>query len=139
MNYYGAPFTASKDYLPDVLSWSVGAELALGRHNTVAFDVLGNQLGLIHGILNTKTSNDAKGFAPCGASVVLTCTSALQTVPGLVSAGRQSLGQYSGAFGYKARVVGDLVVMFNALVRFDDNGLVARFTPMFGLGYSFGR
>ena len=139
VNYYGAPFTSTKDFLPDVLSWSVGAELALGKHNTVAFDVLGNELGLIHGMLNTKTSNSAQGFAPCGASVVVTCNTSLQTVPGLVSAGRQSLGQYSGAFGYKARVVGNLVVMFNALVRFDNNGLVSRFSPMFGLGYSFGR
>ena len=137
INYYGAPFTASKDFLPDVLSWSVGAELALGRHNTVAVDVLGNEVGLIHGILNTKTLSTAQGFAPCGAGIVVGCGSTLQPVPGLVSAGRVALGQYSGAFGYKARVAGNLVVMFNALVRFDDNGLVARFTPLFGVGYSF--
>jgi hypothetical protein len=137
VNYTAAPFTATKDYLPDVLSWSVGAELAVGRHNTVAVDLLANQIGLIHGMPNTKENTDAKGFAPCGSGLVPTCSSTLQTVPGLVSAGRVSMGQYSGSFGYKARVAGNLIVMFNALVRFDNNSLVARFTPLFGLGYSF--
>ena len=137
VNYVTAPFTQTKDFLPDVLSWSVGTELALGRHNTVAVDLLANQIGLAHGMPDTKTNSSAMGFAPCGASLVPTCSSTLQPVPGLVSAGRVSLGQYSGAFGYKARVAGNLIVMFNALVRFDDNALTARFVPLFGVGYSF--
>jgi hypothetical protein len=29
------------------------------------------------------------------------------------------------------------VATFQALVRFDDNGLTARVTPLYGLGYSF--
>jgi hypothetical protein len=137
VTYQGAPFTQTKDFLPDVLSWSVGAELALGRHSTVAVDVLGNEIGLIHGMPDTKTNSDAKGFMPCGPGLMPNCSTSLQPVPGLVSAGRVMIGEYSGAFGYKARVVGNLVVMFNALVRFDNNSLVSRFVPLYGIGYSF--
>ncbi len=61
----------------------------------------------------------------------------LVTASGLVSAGRVSFGQYSGAFGYKARIVGNLVATFNMLVRFDNNGLTARATPLYGLSYTF--
>ena len=50
---------------------------------------------------------------------------------------RGSFGQYSGAFGYKARIVGNLVVTFQEVVRFDNNGLTARVSPLYGLGYSF--
>ena len=139
ISYYGAPFTSTKDFLPDVLSWSVGAEVALGRHNTVAVDILGNQIGLMHGILNTQTNKTAMGFAPCGNTVNPNCTNPLQVVPGLISAGRTSMGQYTGSFGYKARIVGNLVAMFNILIRFDNNGLVSRFVPLYGIGYSFGR
>jgi hypothetical protein len=139
LNYYGAPFSVVKDYLPDVLSWSVGAELALGKHNTITTDFLGNQIGLIHGMLDTVTNNSAQGFAPCGATTVATCATSMQQVPGLVSAGRQEVGEYSGAFGFKTRIVGNLVAMFNLLVRFDNNSLVSRYSPLFGIGYSYGK
>ena len=38
--------------------------------------------------------------------------------------------------GYKARSQ-ETGANFNLLWRLDDNGLSARLTPMFGLGYSF--
>jgi hypothetical protein len=139
VNYYGAPFTVTKDYLPDVLSWSVGAELAVGRHNTLTADILGNQIGLIHGMLDTVTSSSSQGFAPCGTTTVATCNSSVQPVPGLVAAGRHEIGEYSGAFGIKTRIVGNLVAMFNVLVRFDNNSLVSRLSPLFGIGYSYGK
>jgi hypothetical protein len=56
---------------------------------------------------------------------------------GFAAGGKTSLGQYSGAFGYKTRLVGNLVATFQMLVRFDDNGLTARAVPLYGLGYSF--
>jgi hypothetical protein len=55
----------------------------------------------------------------------------------LVSAGNVAFGQYTGSFGYKVKVAGNLVANFNVLVRFDNNGLTARLVPLFGLGYSF--
>jgi len=129
----GPPFTSSKDYLPDVFSWAVGSEVAFGRHNTVVVDILGNQIGWIHGIQNMVTQSVQNALPPQNADVQATPV----TISGLVSAGRVSFGQYSGAFGYKARILGDLVATFNMLVRFDNNGLTARATPLFGLSYTF--
>jgi hypothetical protein len=56
---------------------------------------------------------------------------------GLADIGRGSFGQYTGAFGYKVRIVGGLVATFQAMVRFDDNGLAARVVPLYGIGYGF--
>jgi hypothetical protein len=128
------PFTSTKDYLPDVFSWAVGTEVGLGRHNTIVVDILGNQIGWIHGIQNMRTESVSQLF-PLPQSTA----SAPQnvTASGLVSAGRVSFGEYSGAFGYKARIIGNLVATFNMLVRFDSNGLTAHLTPLYGLGYTF--
>ena len=129
--YLGAPLTATQGYLPDVFSWAVGSEIAFGRHNTLVLDVLGNEIGLVHGIPNLVTATSPiPGFQPVSpyASV---------PVSGLIQAGTTSYSQFNGAFGYKARLIGNLVFTFNALVRFDNNGLTARFTPLYGLGYTF--
>jgi hypothetical protein len=127
--YSGAPLTATKGYLPDVFSWALGSEVAFGRHNTVVVDILGNEVGLLHGA-PSLIEGSAAGFSPTTLQSV--------TATGLMSGtGTTSYSQYSGAFGYKARLLGNLVFTFSALVRFDNNGLTARFTPLYGLGYSF--
>jgi hypothetical protein len=139
VNYVGAPFTFTKDYLPDVFTWAVGAELALGRHNTIIADVLGNQVGWIHGIPNATTQSIPNQLLPTGVNGDSSgaAVPAKGAASGLVSAGRVSFGQYDGSFGYKARVIGNLVASFNLLVRFDNSGLTARVAPLYGLGYSF--
>lgn len=146
VSYIGAPFTTTKDFLPDVFSWAVGAEVALGRHNTVIVDILGNQIGWIHGISDARMQSIPNQFLPTGpngtAPAVLggpavQPTPTQVTASGLVSAGRVSFGQYSGSFGYKARIAGNLVANVNFLVRFDNNGLTARVVPLYGIGYSF--
>ncbi len=141
----GAPFSFSKAYLPDVFSWSTGAEIALGNRSTIVADVLGNQIGWIHGIQNTKTltlnnlsyptgPNGSLPFNPDGSAGP---TPATVSASGLVATGRVSYGQYNASFGYKARVAGNLIAYFDALIRLDNNGLTARFSPLFGIGYSF--
>ena len=129
----GPPFTSTKGYLPDVFSWAVGTEVALGRRNTIVVDFLGNQIGWIHGIPNMTIQSVSNQPAPQFG----TGDAQSQTLSGFVTAGNQSFGQYSGAFGYKARIAGNLVGTFNMLVRFDNNGLTARATPLYGLSYTF--
>ncbi len=139
-NYLGAPFTTSKDYLPDVFSWTAGTEVALGHRTTLIADILGNQIGWIHGIPNTMVQSISGVSLPegvTGNSAPDAPTPTMGTATGLVSAGRVSFGQYSGSFGYKARIFGNLIANFNLLVRFDNNGLTARVVPLYGLGYSF--
>lgn len=134
VTYLGAPLTASKGYLPDVFSWALGTEVALRRRHTLLADLIGNQIGWIHGAPNLVTSS-APGFNP------LTNNSGPVNSPvtatGLFGNGTTSFSQYSGAFGYKARLTGNLVLTLSALVRFDSNGLTARVAPLYGLGYTF--
>jgi hypothetical protein len=127
----GAPFIQTKGNLPDILSWGVGTEIALGRRNTVIADILGNQIGLVRGA-QTLTSVGITSPAPTELPA-----GAIPMHSGLIDAGRTSFGQYSGAFGYKVRLMGKLVASVQTLVRFDNNGLVARVVPLYGLGYSF--
>jgi hypothetical protein len=143
VNYYGPPFTSTKGYLPTIFSWAVGTEVALGRSNTVIADVIGNEIGWGHGIQTLQSQpitctwqgvNNNMPFscpAPAGAQAM---TSSFTAAPS-----RSSFGQYSGAFGYKRRVFRGLVATFQVLVRFDNNGLVARVAPLYGLGYDFGQ
>lgn len=127
----GTPLVAHKDYLPDVFSWAVGTEVALGKRNTVVLDVLGDQIGWVHGIPNMALASVPNVPAPSIGGP------ALVTASGFVTAGRASFGEYSGAFGYKARIVGNLVATLNVLVRFDRNGLAAQPAPLVGLSYTF--
>jgi len=139
VSYAGAPFTSTKGYLPDVFTWAAGAELALTSHSTLIADILGNEVGWLHGIPNTTTQTIPNQLLPTGANGDSTGASVPVKGPatGLVSAGLVSYGQYSGSFGYKVRVAGNLIASFNVLVRLDNNGLTARAVPLFGLGYSF--
>jgi hypothetical protein len=139
INYIGAPFVSTKGYLPDVFTWAVGTELAVGRHNTFVADLLGNQVGWIHGIPNATTQTIQNATLPTGPNGDSTgaAVPSKGAAVGLVSDGRVSFGQYNASFGYKSRIAGNLVANFNLLVRLDNNGLTARVTPMFGLGYSF--
>jgi hypothetical protein len=139
INYIGAPFITTKDYLPDVFTWAGGAELALGRRNTLIADILGNQVGWIHGIPNATTQTISGLALPTSINGDSTGTAVPTkgSATGLVYAGRTSFGQYNASFGYKTLVMGNLVASVNLLIRLDNNGLTARYTPMFGLGYSF--
>jgi hypothetical protein len=127
--FFGAPLVTTKDYLPDVLQYSIGTEFALGRRNTVVLDFVGNEIGLVHGAPTVQFTS-VPGFSPMAPF-------AAANAAGMADGGRKSFAQYSGSFGYKVRVTGNLVATFNALVRFDDNGLTARFVPLYGVSYTF--
>jgi len=139
VTYLGAPFTATKDFIPDVFSWAAGTEVAVGHHNTFIVDVLGNQIGRIHGMPNALNQSITGLSLPTGPNgdPKNQATPTIGTATGLVSVGRVSFGQYSGSFGYKVRVAGNLVASLNILVRFDNNGLTARTVPFYGLSYTF--
>jgi len=131
--YAAAPFTTSKGYLPSVFSWAVGTEVALNRRNTALIDILGNQIGWGHGI-QTLVTQSVPGVLPASPGF----NGGTVSATGLAAAtGRTSFGQYSGAFGYKFRVVNNLVATVQVLTRFDHNGLRADLTPLFGVGYSY--
>lgn len=128
--YMGAPLVVqNKDYIPDVLAWSAGAEWALGNRNTLVTDILGNQIGWIHGAQQMALSS-ASGLSPIAPFSAVNPS-------GMVGVGKTSFSQYNGSFGYKALVFGKLVASFNLLVRLDDNSLTSRLSPLFGMSYTF--
>ncbi len=124
------PFTATKGQLPDIMTWAVGIEVAVGRRNTLIFDAFGNHIGLVRDVQLLKSQSIT---AP--PPTVLNGTTPLSQ--GMASAGRGSFAQYSGSFGYKMKVVGNLVATFQAMVRLNNSGLTDKFVPLYGLGYSF--
>jgi hypothetical protein len=124
--------------LPDVFSWAGGVELALGRRSTLIADIVGNEIGWIHGIPDTRMLTlPSVPFPTAVGGSAPTTIPTTGPVSGLISAGNVSFGQYSGSFGYKVKVAGNLIANVNVLVRFDNNGLVAHIVPLFGVGYSF--
>jgi hypothetical protein len=139
VQYQGAPFSMSaKGYLPDVFTWAGGAEVALGSHNTLTADFLGNQVGWIHGIPNAVMLTLPNQLQPTASYPDATVKPTPATVTGLVNTPHPvSFGQYAASFGDKVRIAGNLVAYVNFLIRLDHNGLTAGVAPMFGLGYSF--
>jgi hypothetical protein len=129
VKYLGAPFSSTKGYLPDVFSWTLGSEIAFGSRHTFVFDLLANQIGIVHGTPRLTESTQTNQLAAGSNTPV--------TVTGWDSTQKGSYGQYNGSFGYKAKLAGNLVLTLNGLVRFDSKGLTARFVPLYGLGYSF--
>jgi hypothetical protein len=129
INYIGAPFVASKEYLPDIFTWAVGSEVGFGQHNTVVVDLLGNNIGWIKPA-HTVQQQTVPGYSPVAPYPQVNVT-------GLVTGQSTSFGQYSAAIGYKARIAGNFIFTVNGLVRFDNNGLTSRFSPLYGLSYNF--
>lgn len=142
------PFAATKGFIPDVFSWAAGTEVALGHHNTLIVDILGNQIGWIHGMPGVVNSPPITGLSlPTGPDGDITnkAQPVKGTATGLVGVyntsgalTRVAFGQYTGSLGYKVLIGRNLVANLRMLYRFDNNGLVARFVPSYGLSYSFG-
>jgi hypothetical protein len=110
--------------------------VAFGRRNTLVVDILGDQIGLVHGIqtLATQTQSLSSLYSPTTYKQFTTS----DNFSGLVAAtNRISFGQYYGAFGWKTRIAGNLIATVNFLVRFENHGLTAKVVPLYGLGYSF--
>jgi len=110
--------------------------VAFGRRNTLVVDILGDQIGLVHGIqaLTTQTLSLSGLFSPTTYKQFTTS----DNVSGLIATiSHVSFGQYYGAFGWKTRIAGNLIATVNFLTRFDNNGLTAKIVPLYGLGYSF--
>ena len=130
ISYQGAPLAVRQnDFIPDVFTWSAGAEWALGNRNTLVTDILGNQIGWVHGAPQLQLAS-APGLSPVAPYSSVNAS-------GMVGVGKTSFGQYNGSIGYKALVAGKLVASFNVLIRIDDNSLTSRISPLFGLSYTF--
>jgi hypothetical protein len=119
----GKSFLASstlteKERLPGQAFYSVGADSSLSPRVTVAFDVL-DQI-IIHGRRTFVGSQIIDGSAYT-----------------LLNFPNQTRQELNAAAGFKARLVGDVVLTGNLLFRLNDSGLRSRVVPLLGVSYLF--
>lgn len=107
--------------LPDELSYVIGADVALERRLSMAFELLG------------RYSTDAPRLAT--RSLVIPGEPAQTFSDISFSAG--SLHSVSGALGLRANVAGTVLVTFNVQFKLNDAGVRTKVTPLVGLEYGF--
>ena len=107
--------------LPDELSYVIGADVAVDKRFSMAFEVLG------------RHSSDAPRLSP--RTVTIADVPSLSFPDITFTAG--SLDVVSGAVGMKANVGGTVLVTFNLQFKLNDAGVRTKVTPLIGLEYGF--
>jgi hypothetical protein len=116
-----ASYTAAR--LPDIFTYSFGADLGISTRASLSADFLG------------QTVRNAKKIAITPTTTLAADNSVIQ-VPGLVVSTSTS-NQDSVAVGGKVSPFGKLIVTANVLLRVNDAGLHSKPAPLIGLSYVF--
>lgn len=114
----GSTLTGTKERLPDQFIYSFGADVAVHRRITAAFDYLGQQVVDGRRLQISSFSNNAGQF------------NGIQTY-------EDSFNISSAAFGLKISPVNRLLITGNLLFRLNDAGLRAKVVPLVGISYVF--
>ena len=114
-------YTAAR--LPDVFTYSAGADYGISTKLSLTADFLG------------QTLRNAKTIATT-ATTTLTADNSTINVPGLVTSTGTS-NQASVAVGGKFNPFGKLLVTVNVLIRVNDAGLHSKPVPLGGISYTF--
>jgi hypothetical protein len=112
--------TFSKDHLPDILTYSAGADAGITRRVSISGDYIGQSL------LSVKTILSKPFIDHSGA-----------THSTIVTSGKETVNQASIAVGGKVNPFGKLLVSANVLFRVNDAGLHSKPAPLVGLSYTF--
>lgn len=107
-----------KGSLPDQLFYTVGTDIGLGKHVTLATDILGQRL--------FDTTRVVPATLSVGGSQL-----------GILNFANGNVGLNNFSVGVKVAIAGQLLLTANVLTRLDDGGLRQRLTPMIGVSYSF--
>jgi hypothetical protein len=117
--------------LPNRFVYIAGADTAINKRLTVAFDLYGQHLFDSPRLVSSQ-------FTDKGACVDAGCT---VVTPGTthpdVTGSTSGLNMLDASVGFKVRAFGKLVVTGNVLLKLNDDGLRAKAVPLVGLGYSF--
>jgi hypothetical protein len=116
----GNPAAGTSGSFPDQVQYAAGADVAVNKHFTLAFDVLGRY------IRNAERLRREDFHALDGASVFPNVTFS-----------RDSFQTLNGAIGTKINVFGRVLVDANLLFSLDDHGVRDKITPLIGFEYSF--
>jgi hypothetical protein len=131
-DFVGPTATNSKGSLPNRFIYTVGADVSVVKRLTAAFDLYGQRLFGVPQLF----SNPYTDLGHCSDVACSTLT------PGTMHAdlGVRNNVDYNiinAAFGLKYRLVRQLVLTGNVLVKLNDSGLRATTVPLFGISYSF--
>ena len=116
----GNPATGESADFSDQLTYAVGADLSVTPRLTVAFDVLGRN------VIDTERLLQQPFQALDGKSVF----------PNIAFT-RDSYNTLSGALGFKANLLGRLLLHANVMFKLDEDGLRDKVTPLIGIEYAF--
>lgn len=115
---------------PDELTYVGGFDLAVSPRLTVAMDLLGNRR-IDSGVVKVEETTFTANTATSGAPVLVTTS-----FPRLVVEDGDATN-YLGSIGVKMNPFGSLLLTVNGLFGVQGDGLQPRFSPMFGVDYSF--
>jgi hypothetical protein len=116
----GNPEAGTSGNFPDQAQYTVGADIAVNPHFTLALDLLGRY------IINAERLRQEDFHALDGVSVFPNVTFF-----------RDSFQELNGSIGAKVNVFGRLLVDANVLFSLDSNGVRDKITPLIGFEYSF--
>ena len=128
-NFVGA--SNSSGSLPNRFIYIVGADAAVTRRLTAAFDLYGQHL--FDSPRLTPSQFTDKGKCVDDACNTVNPGTAHPNVAGVTS-GSNLL---DASVGLKVRAFGKLVLTGNVLIKLNDDGLRAKVVPLVGVGYSF--
>jgi hypothetical protein len=110
----------TKGHLPDILTYSAGADAGITRRFSVSGDFIGQSL------LSAK-----KIVAQSFTDFLNNTHATIQT------SGKQTINQESIAVGGKVNPYGKLLISLNVLFRVNDAGLHSKPAPLVGISYTF--
>jgi len=110
----------TKGHLPDVLTYSFGADAGVTRRFSVSGDFIGQSLLSAKRII-------AHSFTDFHSNTHST----------IVTSGEETINQASIAVGGKVNPVGKLLISLNVLFRVNDAGLHSKPAPLIGVSYTF--
>jgi hypothetical protein len=116
----GNAATGEAAHFPDQFSYGAGADVSVNSRVTLAFDVLGRYF------IDAERLQPQTFHALDGRS----------TFPNITFA-PDSFNALSGSIGFKANLIGRMLVDVNLLFKLDEHGLRDKVTPLFGIEYSF--
>ena len=114
----GNVLTGKSGHLPNITSWTVGADYGVTQRFTFAFDVLGQRF-------------DAQKVQ----QTVFTAANNARYPQ--VEFRDSAINQVNGSAGIKVNAWDRLLISFNVLFRLNDAGLRAKVVPLIGLSYTF--
>jgi hypothetical protein len=135
-NFVGGTSTSvnTKDFLPKRFVYTVGADVAIVKRLTAAFDFYGQRLfGAPQLFSNPYTDLGHCADAACSQATFTPGT----THPDLGVRFSTDYNILSAAFGLKYRLAHQFVLTGNVLVKLNDNGLRASAIPLIGASYTF--